>query len=121
MAWKAMTESELGDEINAAWDRMSAEQKRLWASIRIEPTKWVQHPYGDQGGGFWAVAILGQTVVWYNDIEDGFNRSRYARWGEIGEYSCDQNQLEWAVQCLLDEIDGKRPAVDQKGPPQSLC
>ena len=120
MAWKAMTESELRDEINAAWERMSIPQKRLWESIRIRPAKWAQHPYGNQGSGFWAVAVLGQTVVWYNDVENGFNRSRYTRWGEIDQYWCDQNQLEWTVQCLLDEIDGKGSAFGHLGPPLPL-
>jgi hypothetical protein len=51
-------------------------QARLWAAIQISPAKWAQIRWRDKSGGFWVVAILDSTVVWYNDIEDGFNSSR---------------------------------------------
>ena len=118
--WRSISEAELHDEINAAWERMSMPQRRLWEVIRIEPEKWQQLPYGDQGGGFWAVAVIGRTVVWFNDIEDGFNRSRYSRWGEIEQYWCNQDDLEWTIQCLLDEIKDGYPSGGRCGPPEPL-
>ena len=75
------------------------QRRRIWQIIRITLEKW-QHPYGDIGNGLWAVALLGTTVVWYNDIEDGFNRSRYTRYGSIDDYWCNQSELEWTVQYL---------------------
>lgn len=68
MEWEPLSETELWDLINTAYDQMDLSQRRLWEIIRIRPEKWVQHPYGDSGGGFWALAIIGSTVVWYNDI-----------------------------------------------------
>jgi len=53
---------------------MTPEQLRLWKAIRIKPEKWLQPPYGDHGKGFWVVGLIGRTVTWYNDIEEGFNR-----------------------------------------------
>ena len=47
--------------------------------MRCSELLWASHPYGDLGGGFWVVALLGETVVWFNDIEDGFNRSHFCR------------------------------------------
>jgi hypothetical protein len=47
---------------------MTDGQLRLWRAIEIDPAKWEQHPYGDQGGGFWVVAVIGRTAIWYNDI-----------------------------------------------------
>lgn len=85
MKWEPISEEEIWDEINAAWKRMSVAQRNLWETIQIDPEKWQQHPEGDEGDGFWVVAILGRTVVWYNDIEEGFNRSRYSQYGEIIE------------------------------------
>ena len=61
---------------------MSQEEMRLWEAIRIQPVKWQQDPYGIQGGGFWVVGIIGSTVIWYNDIEEGFNRSVSPHLGE---------------------------------------
>jgi hypothetical protein len=64
-----------------------------WERIRIEPEKWRCSPWGDETGGFWAVAIDGARVLWFNDIEEGFNWSRYSTRGAIGEYLCDQTEF----------------------------
>lgn len=39
-----------------------------------------------------------------NDIEDGFNISYYENYGEIADYHCNQDNLEWSVQYVLDMI-----------------
>lgn len=106
--------------LNSAWQRMSLPQRRFWEAIRIEPQKWASHPYGDLGGGFWAVALVGQTVVWFNDIEDGFNRSHYTTHGTIGAYWCNQDQLEWTVQHILNAIESGSDTGPFAGPPQPL-
>lgn len=78
-----MTEAEIWDEINSAWKRMSLPQRRLWEVIRIIPEKWKQSPWGNEGNGFWVVGLIGNSVVWYNDIEHGFNKSKFTNYGEI--------------------------------------
>jgi len=89
---------------------MSPPQSRLWSVIKVMPEKWRQSPYGDTGGGFWVVAVLGELVLWYNDIEEGFNISRHKNFNEIKDYWCNQDELEWAVQALLNLIqDGYAP------------
>jgi len=82
---------------------MAPKQLRFWEAIRVSPHKWKQTPHGDEGGGFWVVALLGGRVVWYNDIEEGFNCSKYITAGEIDEYWCNQDDLDVTVQRLLDE------------------
>lgn len=83
MTWQPLSELKLWDFMNEACDRMSIEQRRLWEVIRVSPVKWKLTPWGDQGGGFWVIGIIGNTVLWYNDIEDGFNRSKYSAVGII--------------------------------------
>ncbi len=83
---------------------MSLPQRRLWEVIRIEPAKWEQVPHGTAGDGFWVVGIYGNTVIWFNDIENGFNRSKWSSLGRIDEYYCNQDQLELAVQYVMNEI-----------------
>ena len=51
------------------------------------------------------VAIIGTTVIWYNDIEEGFNRSRYSTYGTIDDYWCSQDELELTVQYLMNAIE----------------
>lgn len=90
--WKMMNTSAL---------KMNPSQQRLLNTIRIVPKKWEQHPYGEEGGGFWAVAVMGNTVLWYNDIEEGFNLSKYRQYGVIEDYWCNQNELDIAIEHLL--------------------
>src|ERR1700704_654646 len=96
--WNPISAAALKARIAQVYKRMNPAQRALWEAIRIEPQKWQQHPYGDPGGGFWVVAIVGRTVIWFNDVEDGFNRSRYLEYGEIDDYLCNQDELEVAVQ-----------------------
>ena len=119
MDWQPISEASLWDEINRAEARMTPQQARLWSAIRILPEKWRQAPYGAAGGGFWAVGLLGTIVLWYNDIEDGFNCSRWTRHGVIDEFWCNQDDLERAVQRLVDVVEAGRPLDGAGGPPQA--
>jgi hypothetical protein len=97
---------------------MTLEQRRIWEVIRVPPEKWALAPYGNNGGGFWVVGVMGRRVVWYNDIEEGFNRSRYERYGTISDYYCNQDDLEIAIQRLVNAL---RDGVDSgpfAGPPR---
>lgn len=112
MTWNPITEEEIWNVLNSARERMTIPQGRLWEAIRIPPEKWQQHPWGDEGGGFWVVAIIGRVVVWFNDIEEGFNLSTYSKHGEINEYYCNQDELEWTIQHILNEvIEGNAPPL----------
>jgi hypothetical protein len=81
-------------------------QKRLWHAVAIEPVKWEQHPFGDEGGGFWVVATVGTSVLWYNDREEGFNRSTYSEFGKIDGYFCNHDELDVALQYLESVLKG---------------
>src|SRR5690242_15535059 len=117
MASTSISEVKIWGEINASEVRMSLRQRRFWEAIRIVPEKWMQHPYGDKWGGFWAVGIIGRTVIWYNDIEDGFNRSSHRRYGVIEEFFCNRDELEDTVQALIDIVDTGYDIGGQAGPP----
>lgn len=99
---------------------MNPLERRFWDAVAISPQKWQQKPYGDHGNGFWAVAIIGRIVVWYNDIEDGFNRSHYADYGVIpeNEYWCNQDDLELQVKQLMDTVATGNDSAGKFGPPQ---
>lgn len=119
MAWTPLAEAELATLIADAVVRMEPPAQSLWNLIRVPPSKWQLPPWGDAGRGFWVVGILGQHVVWFNDIEGGFNVSRYKTPGQIGEYWCNQDQLNHTMYALLRQIEtGHCPA--KYGPPQPL-
>lgn len=95
--WKPLSEDRLGAMIEEAELDMGRGCKRFWDYIKITPRKWRLSPWGDEGGGFWVVAVIGGICLYYNDIEDGFNRSPYKLFGHIDEYQCAQPDLLSAV------------------------
>ncbi|WP_226578850.1 hypothetical protein [Acuticoccus sediminis] len=110
MSWHPMSSADLSAEIDRAIDALSLPERQFWEAIKVEPQKWRCPPWGDAGGGFWVVGLFGQSVIWYNDIEDGFNCSRYTTHGTIGEYTCDQNELQYTVRSL--KVLADRSAAD---------
>ena len=118
MNCKPTTEAEIWHKINSSFVRMSLAQRRLWEIIKIVPEKWEQDPYGKEGGGFWVVALIGNSVIWYNDLEDGFNRSAFQEYGKLGEYWANQDELEMAVQCILNEIKDGYDSAAYASPPR---
>ena len=117
MDWEPISEASLWDMINEAEQRMSPQQARLWEVIRVPPQKWSEESYGNVGNGFWVVAVVGTTVVWYNDIEDGFNRSSYSAFGKIDGYWCNQDELELTLQFILNTIETGEDSAPRLGPP----
>jgi hypothetical protein len=94
----------------------TASQRELFEKVRISPSRWRLRPWGDRDGGFWAVAVHGDRVLWYNDIEEGFNVSEFNVHGEIPgqEYWCNQDQLSWALPRLAGDLGPRL------GPPRPL-
>ncbi len=106
--WKPISLIDLENLVLAGELELDDEQRNFWDIIRIEPEKWEEKEYGNEGGGFWVVAIFGKEVIWYNDIEDGFNISKYVKYGEIKTYECSQNELNWSVIGIMERITANR-------------
>ena len=119
MNWKPLEEAKLWDYINDGIKEMYASEIRFYEAIKIRPQKWVLEPWGERGGGFWVVGIIGNIVLWYNDVEEGFNHSTYEEFGEISEYWCEQDELEFAVRKLRSITETGSP-VARPGPPKPL-
>ena len=116
--WRPITEQELRSEISRGLEELSTAQLRFWNAIAIDLCKWEQSPWGDEGGGFWAVAVIGRRVIYFNDIEDGFNISSFARYGSIDEYLCDQGGLQAVIYDLFSCIIGDEEGNGSFGPPR---
>jgi hypothetical protein len=101
--WKPTSLAYLSAMIAENLEDCAPELRALYARTAIPPEKWARSPWGDCGGGFWAVAVHEGRVLWYNDIEEGFNVSPFSRWGEIGDYVCNQDELPWALPRLVGE------------------
>ena len=106
MKWQPISEQEILSMISSSYERMSTEQRRLWDAIKTTPKKWLANDYGKEVGGFWVVAIFGNRVIWYHEIEEGFNVSKYHNYGKLNEFWANQDELEWVIQNLLNELNG---------------
>jgi hypothetical protein len=115
----SIDEEAIWEKINLAEGRMTMPQNRLWSVIRIMPEKWREPTYGSESGGFWVVAIIGSTAIWYNEIEHGFCRSRFAEYGEIAEFKWNDSELGDALQYVLDEISTGLSNEPWVSPPQA--
>src|SRR5258705_7946042 len=98
---------------------MGAADRRLWDVVRTVPAKWNLHPRADEIDGFWVVGVIGPQAIWYNEIEGGFNVSRYVEYGIIDEYWCDDDELHHTVRALREHLE--TGAVRAKcGPPRAI-
>ncbi len=66
------------------------------------------------------MAVVGEFVVWYNEIEEGFNLSRYSQYGLIDEYWCNQDQLEWTLATVLTMVKEGASSFPTRGEPEAL-
>lgn len=99
--WESISREEIEALIAKELAHCTSGQQQLFNSIRVELTKWQLEPWGNEGGGFWVVAKTPSVVLWFNDIEDGFNSSTYVTDGVIGEYWCNPDELRHALQGLF--------------------
>ncbi|WP_186419669.1 hypothetical protein [Bosea sp. CS1GBMeth4] len=104
MDWSPATEPFIYDQIRVDEAQMSADELRIWKCVAITPVKWALKPRGDLTGDFWVVAICGRSVIWYNDIEDGFDISPYSSFGEIDVYYAGQYELRHVMQQIIERI-----------------
>lgn len=118
--WNPISKSELLEEIQKTENELNGELDNFWQLIKIEPEKWQEPEFGNEGGGFWVIAICGKKIIWYNDIEEGFNISVYKEYRKIEGYYCNQDELNWSVIRLNDLIKFGGDIIGQAGPPQSL-
>ncbi|GAA0563699.1 hypothetical protein [Chitinophaga japonensis] len=102
--WTPISYDELNTKILEFEKAQVGGLQRFWFAIKINPEKWEEATYGTEGGGFWVVALIGKSVIWYNDIEEGFNISKYNDYGIISEYWSNQDELDVVVSSLWKTI-----------------
>lgn len=51
--------------------------------------------------GFWTVAVMGNKVLWYNHIEQGFNVSVFSSYGCIDKYESRKDDFDTALQKVM--------------------
>lgn len=97
--------SEIKNHIENLEYLFDEDEKNFWDFIKIKPEIWVDATYGE----FWALAIFGKNVLYYNHIEDGYQISSYKEYGKINGTNGSQMDFYRLVQGMYeDKIPGKR-------------
>lgn len=104
MTWTPITIDKVYDLILETEKDLNGDLLNFWELIKICPEKWNEETYGKEGNGFWVVGLIGKKVIYYNDIEGGFNISDYKSYGTIENYFCNQDKLIWTVSQLFELI-----------------
>ncbi|WP_420589654.1 hypothetical protein [Bacterioplanoides sp.] len=100
--WTPISEINLLSLLDQAEQQMQPQIRQVWENVRLpQPELWQQHPWGDEGCGFWVVAVFGRTCVYFNDITSGFCQSAFQDWGYIDNYSQETPKLE---QILINQF-----------------
>jgi hypothetical protein len=99
---------------------LNGELLNFWELIKVSPEKWDEETFGKEGKGFWVVGIIGRRVIYFNDIEEGFNISDYKTYGTIEGYFCNQDKLIWTIGRLLQLVKFGGEVQGQAGPPMNL-
>ena len=100
--WTPVTERHLAAMLRHAEQQLDPALHQIWRLIRLPlPELWQQHPWGDEGCGFWVVAVFGKTCVYFNDISQGFNSSIFMNWGHIEDYQTRTDALDVHLERLF--------------------
>lgn len=118
MTLSPLSEKDLLNLIAEGEDRLDPQQHRLWNLIKIVPEKWSAGDYGKKTKGFWAVGVFGNQVLWYNEIEEGFNLSTYSKFGHIDECWCNQDELAHVLYRLSCQLEGRSVSSIRRGSPE---
>lgn len=117
MTWTPISIEEIFEKIFLTEKDLNGHFLNFWDLIKIYPEKWYEEEYGQEGGGFWVVGLIGRRVIYYNDIEEGFNISEYSAYGTIDNYYCNQDDLNIAILNLYSLITFGGRIIGQAGPP----
>lgn len=94
------TQPRLGAHVGAAKKAVGGDQDppALWQLRGYEPC--------------WAVGLIGTTVLYYNRMESGFNRSPWTQFGVIDQYQ----SMDWSLEALLEHQLAVIAAGSDMGP-----
>jgi hypothetical protein len=99
--WTPISESRLLDLIKRAETSMEAPVKALWELVRLPDAEiWQQHPWADEGCGFWVLATFSRHCLYFNDVTQGFAVSPFRNWGNIDHFEPDPTPLDELIERL---------------------
>lgn len=102
--WKPVSYPQLLNLLTLETQTLKEDTQPLWQSISLpQPELWAQHPWGDEGCGFWVVAVAGRQCIYYNDISRGFAQGSFSRWAVIDDYAASNTSLHDMLSQLMQQ------------------
>lgn len=110
-SWKPVTHSQLMHLLTQQFRLLEESGQSIWDTISLpSPELWQQHPWGDEGCGFWVIAVAGRSCIYFNDISNGFTCGTFQRWGKIDYYQPSEATLADALCALSANEDAQETA-----------
>jgi|GEM_PF-640751 len=89
-----VTENDLLTMLDEAETDLDNATQGVWTLVRLpKPELWQQHPWADEVCGFWVIAVMGKSCIYYNDLSNGFCVGNFSRWGIIDDYQTEKTSL----------------------------
>ena len=94
--WRPITEGEMRDLLEEQLAACTPERREVFERYRVSPYRAPLIRYGKKELVF-VVAVKDGEALYYEDVEDGFNRSPLSESGEILQHWCNQDDLQDAL------------------------
>jgi len=101
MEWHPATVDEVKKIVREDLAECDAEQLSAFKKYAVEPYVAPILRYGQMENAV-VVARRGDEVIYWEDVEDGFNLSSVSSDGRILEHSCNQDELRFVLNGWID-------------------
>lgn len=99
--WQPATVDEVNEIVASDLKACDSEQLAAFKRFRVEPFVAPIMRYGKMESVV-VVARNGDQVIYYEDVEDGFNVSPISSDGQVLEHGCNQDELRFALNAWID-------------------
>ena len=96
MSYKPITKSEIEAILSRELEECPPFLKSVFVKYRVPLKKYALERYGNFEEVFVA-AINGSEVMYYEDVEEGWNFSPVSEGGVLLEHGCNQDELKFAL------------------------
>jgi hypothetical protein len=101
MGWKPASIEDVQKIVKSDLTRCDEAQIAAFERYSVQPFLAPIVRYGEPGQVV-VVARKGERVIYWEDVEEGFNESAVSSAGQILEHYCNQDELAWALNFWID-------------------
>ena len=102
-AWEPISATELEELVNKQLNDCGPELIAVFERYKVNPFRAPIDRYGREEHVF-VVARKGDEVMYFEDVEDGFNLSPISTDGKILEHWCNHDDLKYALRRWMTKL-----------------